>query len=106
MAIVELDDSSFPACVLDSKGKAVVFFYSPWSQQSKAAEPMVEQVSGKIEGVEFFKVDADRFQSIANKYWIGEYPTIVIFKSGRPLADSLIEPKGAEQIEAWLSKRL
>ncbi len=106
MAIAELDNSSFQKNVLKSKGKSVVFFYAAWCPDCQIAEPMLEQVSGQFEGVDFFRMDAEKFEGIADQYWVEKYPTIVVFKSGRPLADSLIEPESPERISGWLSKRI
>ena len=106
LALVELEESSFAKNVLDSKGNSVVFFYAAWCPDCRKAEPMLEEVSMQFEGVRFFKLDAEKFEGIADQYWVEKYPTIVVMKSGRPLADSLVEPGSTAEIHSWLSKRL
>ncbi|HQT44961.1 MAG TPA: thioredoxin family protein [Candidatus Micrarchaeota archaeon] len=106
MAVIELDNSTFAKSVLGHKGDAVVYFYAEWCSDCKRASPFMDAIAAKEKGVRFFKLDAQKFQGIADKFGVEYYPTIVFFKSGKALGGHVSEPQAQRDIEEWLATKL
>jgi len=71
----------------------MVKFYAPWCGHCKALAPVYEKAARKLKkeaeaignaagGVRLAKVDAIAEQSLAAKYEVNSYPTMVVFKNG------------------------
>ena len=105
MAIAELDKD--PPRTAAGKGAAVVVFYAAWcgdcSRSLEYEESISEELAGKVA---FYRMDAERFERIADKYWVDRYPTYVFFRNGIPDKRILVEPASEAEAREWLSLRL
>ncbi len=106
MSVMELDKSTFPKEVLGHKGNAVVYFYAEWCSDCKRASPYMDAISAKEKRAAFFKLDAQKYQGIADKFGVDYYPTIVFFKSGQDVGGHISEPQAQKDIEEWLEAKL
>lgn len=66
-----------------SQGIVLVDMYADWCGPCRALSPILEKLSGSIEGVEFAKLDVDASPLIASEYGVMSIPTVIIFKDGR-----------------------
>ena len=87
-------------------GITVVDFFATWCGPCKMLAPVLEGLSGDMEGkVKFIKVDIDQSLDLANEFQIASVPTMVIFKDGQKveqLVGFLPKEKIQQTIEANL----
>ena len=81
--IVEIDDSSFDAEVIQSEIPVLVDFWAPWCGPCKAIAPMVEELAGSYgDRVKFAKCNVDDNPVTPGKFGIRAIPTLIFFKEG------------------------
>lgn len=65
-------------------GITVVDFFATWCGPCKMLAPVLEGLSGEMEGkAKFIKVDIDQSLELASEFQIASVPTMVIFKDGK-----------------------
>lgn len=70
-------------------GVVVVDFFATWCGPCKMLAPVVEELSGELDNVNFVKVDIDQSMDLAQKFRIVSVPTLKIFKNGEDV-DTLV----------------
>ncbi|XP_006453915.1 hypothetical protein AGABI2DRAFT_132659 [Agaricus bisporus var. bisporus H97] len=71
-----------------NSGKVVVIdFWATWCGPCRVISPIFEQLSGDAQQVEFYKVDVDTQQDIAQEVGIKAMPTFVAFKDGNKVKE-------------------
>lgn len=87
-----------------SKGD-LVLFYAPWCPHCKHLMPVwdqLEQRYNKSSNLTVRKVDCQAHPEEAKKHQIDGYPTIILFKQGRPMIYTGAD-RSLETIEKWVS---
>ncbi|OOM71632.1 thioredoxin [Clostridium puniceum] len=88
------------------KGITVVDFFATWCGPCKMLAPVLEGLSGEMEGkARFIKVDIDQSLELANEFQISSVPTMIIFKDGQKveqLVGFLPKEKIQQAVEANL----
>ena len=104
--ILEIDDGSFEAQVLQADKPALVDFWAPWCGPCKAIGPMVEKLAGSYgDQIVFAKCNADDAQETAAKYGIKSVPTLMFYKDGN-VFDKITGMTNQTKIEEVLKKIL
>jgi thioredoxin 1 len=81
--IMDIDDSSFEAEIVQSDKPAVVDFWAPWCGPCKAIGPVIEELSGTYgDQVKFTKCNVDDNPVTPGKFGIKAIPTLIFFKNG------------------------
>ena len=63
-------------------GVVVVDFFATWCSHCKMLAPVIDELSGELENVNFVKVDIDQSMDLAQKFKIVSVPTLKVFKNG------------------------
>ena len=81
--IMDIDDGSFDAEVLQSDKPVLVDFWAPWCGPCKAIGPVIEQLAGTFGNkIKFAKCNVDDNPVTPGKYGIKAIPTLIFFKEG------------------------
>ena len=63
-------------------GVVVVDFFFFFCGPCKMLSPVIDELSGELENVNFVKVDIDQSMDLAQKFKIVSVPTLKVFKNG------------------------
>ena len=80
---LELNDNNFDATI--KEGISVIDFWAPWCGPCKMMTPVVDKIAANNPDLKVGKVDIDESSQIAQKYNVMSIPTIIIFKDGEPV---------------------
>lgn len=83
----EIDQKEFQDLVLGGKGVVMVDFSASWCGPCQMLKPILEQVSD--EGHTVYSVDVDENQQLAMQYRVSSVPTMIIFKDGQKMEESV-----------------
>ncbi|MFC2149341.1 thioredoxin [Candidatus Auribacterota bacterium] len=105
--IVEVTGESFEKEVVKHQGVVMADFSAEWCGPCKKLEPTVNEISEEMAGkVKVVHVDVDKASDIAGQYGILSVPTIIIFKNGERVDESIglvTKDRLIEKLEAHLN---
>lgn len=76
-------------------GVVLVDFYATWCGPCKMLAPILEEISDELaDKISVVKVDVDEQEQLARDFNISSIPTLIVFKNGKPVSQSLgFQPK-------------
>jgi thioredoxin 1 len=90
MAEITLNDGNFEEEVLKAKDLVFVDFWAPWCMPCKMMAPVVENLAREYEGkAKICKLNVEEGQKTAATYGIRSIPTVIIFKDGKQVDQSV-----------------
>jgi thioredoxin 1 len=88
--VLHFTDADFEAQVVNSTVPVLVDFTATWCGPCKALAPAIEEIAGSYAGrAKVGKVDIDECPDTAMKYQIRGVPTLLLFKDGKVLGQSV-----------------
>ena len=104
MSVKVISQAEFDECI--KEGVSVVDFNATWCGPCKMLGPVLEELSGELEGkAKFFAVDVDENEELAERYGIMSIPYVAVFKNGEKADEAVgFQPKPA--MKAFVERNL
>lgn len=104
--LVEADDSSFEAAVVQARLPVLVDVWAPWCGPCRQIAPVVEQLSREYAGrLKVVKVNADQSPQVSQRHQVTGIPTLLFYAGGREVSRS-VGALPAEQLRGWVGEQL
>ena len=84
--VVQVEESTFDAEVLQSDVPVLVDFYAAWCGPCKKLAPVLDQLAYQTKDARIVKVDIDESPELAVRYGVKGIPHLAVFKDGQPVA--------------------
>jgi thioredoxin 1 len=82
--IVDVDDQSFQAEVLESDKPAIIDFWAEWCAPCRTIAPIIKELAAQYgDQVKIVKMDIDANPNTPGQYGVRAIPTVLAFKDGQ-----------------------
>ena len=99
MAVVHVTTGNFEQEVLNSEKTVLVDFWAEWCGPCRMVAPVLDELSAERTDVKICKVNVDEETELATKYRIMSIPTLLVFKNGNIVEQSVGAKSKAAIIE-------
>lgn len=104
--IIEIEDSSFDAEVVNSEMPVLVDFWAPWCGPCRAIAPLLEELAGSYKDkIKFVKCNVDDNPVTPGKFEIRSIPTLIFFKEGK-VFEQIVGMVAKSKLEETIKKML
>lgn len=94
---------------IDENEFVLVEFYAPWCEYCKSFAPEYAKVAKELEetesNIKVVKVDAIKETNITKDYEVRGYPTLKLFRNGKPAPNDLNGVRQFQNVIDWLKKK-
>ncbi|CDC18897.1 thioredoxin [Eubacterium sp. CAG:274] len=89
MSVIDVKTADFEAEVLKSDKTVLVDFWAVWCGPCRMLSPVVDQIAEENPDIKVCKVNVDEEQQLAIKYGVMSIPTLLVFKGGELVNQSV-----------------
>ena len=89
MSVIDVKTADFEAEVLKSDKTVLVDFWAVWCGPCRMLSPVVDQVAEENPDIKVCKVNVDEEQQLAIEYGVMSIPTLLVFKGGELVNQSV-----------------
>ncbi len=90
MGVIHFNEENFEQEVLKSPGLALVDFWAEWCGPCRMMGPIIDDLAKEFDGqMKIGKVNVDEAQKLAIKYSVMSIPTLILFKDGQSVDQSV-----------------
>ncbi|MTV49873.1 thioredoxin [Heliobacillus mobilis] len=104
--VLTLTDENFQSTVLEADKTVLVDFWADWCGPCKMMTPIIDKLADQLDGKALIgKLNIDENRHTPAKYGIRSIPTLLIFKNGQ-VVDQSVGAKTNAQVRSLLEKNL
>ncbi|MFZ3578894.1 thioredoxin family protein [Virgibacillus sp. DJP39] len=93
--------------VIQSEKPVIIKFFADWCPDCKRMDMFIGDVKEEFSGYEWYEVNSDEVDGLAEKYEVMGIPSILIFKNGEKLAHQhSAHTKSPESVSEFLQQQL
>lgn len=101
MAAIVITKENFNSEVLKAEGTVLVDFWATWCGPCRMLSPIVDEVASEHPDVKVGKINVDEQPELAQQFGIMSIPTLLVFKNGEKVQESVgLIPK--EKVESLI----
>ncbi|MGN0796905.1 MAG: thioredoxin [Christensenellales bacterium] len=89
MAITTITKDNFDKEVVQAGVPVLVDFWASWCGPCRMLSPIVDEIAEQYTGLKVGKVNVDEQEELAIKFGIMSIPTLIVFKGGQVVAQSV-----------------
>ena len=89
MSVIDVKTADFETEVLKSDKTVLVDFWAVWCGPCRMLSPVVDQAAEENPNIKVCKVNVDEEQQLAIKYGVMSIPTLLVFKGGELVNQSV-----------------
>ena len=94
MKPIHLTSVNFEETVKGTSLPILIDFYADWCGPCKMLAPTIEEIAAGAADFLVAKINVDEAPDIAERFAVMSIPTLIVFKNGQPVAQSLgVRPK-------------
>ncbi len=104
--IITATTQNFPAEIIGSEQPVLVDFWAEWCGPCKMLGPVLDELATEYAGkAKVAKVNIDDYQDLARQFGIRSIPTLLIFKGGQVVEQS-VGLKSKKDLKASLDRAI
>ena len=100
--VEKIYSEDFTSKVIKSPNTILVDFFADWCGPCKMLAPVLDELSTSNPEIDFYKINVDENQDIANAFEISSIPCLIIFKDGEEV-DRAVGFKSKQQLQEILN---
>ncbi len=101
MSVLSVNKNSFAQEVINSDKTVLVDFWASWCGPCRMLSPIVDEIAQEHPEIKVCKVNVDDEPELAQSFQIMSIPSLMVFKNGKVVANSIgLRPKA--EIEAMI----
>ena len=89
MAALKITKENFQTEVLEATGTVLVDFWASWCGPCKMIGPIIDQIADERTDIKVGKINVDEEQELAVQFKVMSIPTLLVFKDGKVVNQSL-----------------
>ena len=89
MTTLHVNKDNFHSIVKESSEAGLVDFWASWCGPCRMIAPVLEEVAAERPDVKVCKVNVDEEQELAASYHVSSIPTLLVFKNGQVVKQSV-----------------
>lgn len=89
MAVTTITKDNFDKEVLQAGVPVLVDFWASWCGPCRMLSPIVDEIAEQYTGLKVGKVNVDEQEELAIKFGIMSIPTLIVFRDGEVVAQSV-----------------
>lgn len=78
---MEIKENEFKEKIATNK-KVIIDCFAPWCGPCKMISPIIDELASELSEYDFYKINIDNAEALAEEYSIMSIPTILIFENG------------------------
>ena len=87
--VITVTSENFESEVLNSEKPVLVDFWASWCGPCRMLSPIVDEIAEEVQTIKVGKVNVDEQQDLAGKFGVMSIPTLILFKNGQPVNNSV-----------------